>query len=131
MVTIKRISVSSAMKIGALLNALLFTVFGILFLLLQSLLLNALNTAISQSPSLRGSSPNSLLVAGGLAAFCVFYLVGVVFAAITGGIGGAVGAFFYNLIANWVGGLEVELSANTIEKPKREVMVGGESPTSF
>ncbi len=131
MVTIKRISVSSAMKIGALLYALTFTVFGIFFFALQSLFLNAISTSISQSASQSGAQFSSNgLMAGGLAAFCIFYIGGVIFAAISGGIGGAVMAFLYNLISNWVGGLEIELSSMGVEKPKREVIVG-DSSTSF
>ena len=29
---------------------------------------------------------------------------------IIGGIGGAIGAFVYNLVAGWIGGLEVDIS---------------------
>jgi outer membrane lipoprotein SlyB len=121
MVTVKRIGVASAMKVGALLYALLFTVFGLFILGFQSIAISALTNAINQS-SPRGALSGGGLLAGGLAAFCIFYVMGVVFAAITGGIGGAVTAFLYNLVANWVGGVEIELSSGG-EKPKREVVV--------
>jgi Transmembrane domain of unknown function (DUF3566) len=129
MVTIKRIGVGSAMKVGALLYALLFTVFGFIILGLQSLTLNALTSALNQQGSSSGISSGGLM-AGGLAAFCIFYVLGVIFAAIGGGIGGAVTAFLYNLVANWVGGLQVELSSLSADKPKRTVTVE-DSPTSF
>lgn len=131
MVSIKRISVSSAMKVGALLYALTFTVFGILFFAMQSFFLNAISTSISQSASQSGTQfSSSGLMAGGLAAFCIFYVGGVIFAAISGGIGGAVMAFLYNLVANWVGGIEIELSSMGTEKPKRDSIVG-DSSASF
>jgi hypothetical protein len=129
MVTIKRIGVASAMKVGALLNGLLFTVFGIFILGLQSLSVSLLSNSFSSSQGSTNSITSGNLMAGGLAFFCIFYVVGVIFATISGGIGGAVAAFFYNLVANWVGGVEVELSSG-VEKPKREVIVG-DSPSSF
>jgi hypothetical protein len=39
----------------------------------------------------------------------VGYIVGIVVYAIFGAIGGALNAFFYNIVAGMVGGLEIEL----------------------
>jgi len=39
----------------------------------------------------------------------VIYIVGIVVYGVVGGIGGAIDAFLYNLVAGIVGGLEVEM----------------------
>lgn len=123
MVTIKRIDVASAMKIGALMYALNFTVFGLLWLAFQSVILNGFASAISSSATVNGQPVPTNLGSGfavaNLACCAGFYVVGVISAAIGGGIFGAVTAFFYNLIANWVGGLRVQTDSLE-EKPKRE-----------
>lgn len=137
MVTIKRIEVVSAMRVGALVSALIFTVFGLFFFGLQALLVNVVSSSITTS-SPRGSFSGGNFAAVGLVGLCVFYLVGVVFSAITGGIYGAVGAFIYNLVSNWVGGIRVEVDSTQRdlgEKRKREVVVeqppSSSSPTGF
>lgn len=137
MVTIKRIDVVSAMRVGALVSALIFTVFGLLIIGLQALLFSAVSSSVSVQSS-RGQLSGGNFAALGLAGFCIFYLVGVVFSAISGGIYGAVGAFIYNLVSNWVGGIRVETdSANVdlLEKRKRDVVVeqppSPSSPTGF
>lgn len=124
MVVIKRIDVVSGMKVGALLSGLMFAVFGLLLLLLQSAMLSAFSSAFSQSGT--GLSSGNLMAAG-LFGFCAFYVVGVVGSVIIGAIYGAVGAFGYNLVANWVGGLRVQLAreADDSEKAKRTVVVEG------
>jgi len=112
MVTIiKRVSVSSAFKIGALTTGLLFAVFGLLIALIQ-IPFFAMIASSSSSSSFSGSSSfsNSQMAgAGGIAMICVFYFCGLFVYAIMGGIWFACAAFFYNLVAGWVGGLEVEL----------------------
>jgi hypothetical protein len=124
-VVIKKIDVVSAMKVGALLSALTFTIFGILIFLFQSLALSALSTAINASSTSGSQVPanfGSGLMVAGLAGFCIFYGFGVVFSAIFGGIYGLVLGFLYNIISNWVGGLRVTLSrerSEDDEKPKR------------
>jgi hypothetical protein len=123
-VIIKKIDAISAMKVGALLSALTFTIFGLFIFLLQSAVLNAVSTAISTSSSPGQQLPNlsgGIFVAG-LAGFCFFYIFGVIFSAIFGGIYGLVLAFLYNVISNWVGGLRVTLSreqGTNDEKAKR------------
>ncbi len=124
MVVIKRIDAVSAMKVGALLSGLLFAVFGLLILLMQSVMLSAFSSAFNQ-PGTGLSSGN--LMAAGLFGFCAFYVFGLVASVIMGAIYGAVGAFAYNLVANWVGGLRVQLAreADSMEKAKRTVVVEG------
>lgn len=125
MVVIKRIDVVSAMKVGALLSGLMFVVFGLLLLLLQSAMLSAFSSAFTQAGGSGFSSGN--LMAAGLVGFCAFYVFGVIASVISGAISGAVGAFAYNLVANWVGGLRVQLAreADDSEKAKRTVVVEG------
>ncbi len=119
MVTIKRVDVTSAMKVGALLNALGFTVFGIIFLLLQSWLISTITSSVSTSGG-GGSFNSSAFAVAGLAGCLITYVIGIVFSALAGAIIGAVYAFFYNLIANWAGGLRIELDVPPqLEKPKR------------
>ena len=48
MVTIKRVDILSAMKIGALFNALTVTVFGVLFFACNSLIVSTLTTSLNQ-----------------------------------------------------------------------------------
>ncbi len=99
-VTIRRVGVGSAFKVGALMLLLFWAVFGIIFLVLQgSLLASMVNS--SNFPA-RGAGL-------GLGTLCVFYLIGMVIYTIIGGIVGAAYAFFYNLVSGWVGGLELEL----------------------
>jgi hypothetical protein len=127
--TITRIDPTSAMKVGALLSALSFTVFGLLLLAFQSLLLSALSNSSSSSSGVSGSS----ILAAGMVGLCVFYGIGVIGATISGGIGGLVVAFAYNLTANWVGGLRIELDDAPTAKPKRRVTIvpADEEQTGF
>jgi hypothetical protein len=128
MVTIRKIDAVSAMKVGALLYALNFTVFGLLWLAFQNLLLSGLASISTSTGSFSGSSASfntSGLLFANLACCMGFYVGGVIAAAIGGAITGAVTAFFYNLIANWVGGLRVVLdtSSSEPEKAKREISI--------
>ncbi|MBZ0284391.1 MAG: DUF3566 domain-containing protein [Anaerolineae bacterium] len=125
MITIKRIDVGSAMRVAALLYALNFTVFGVLILGLQSAFINSISSATNnmtvngQQVDFGAFAFTNLLCCG------AFYLFGVVASAIAGGIFGAVTAFLYNLIANWVGGLRVELETSEgAEKAKRDAGFG-------
>jgi len=101
---IHRITIGSAFRVGVVLSALLFIIFGFFFLLL---------------PGLFGASLLGALMGdqGGMGAFgmgagtsIVLYVVGIVVYAILGGIGFAIEAFFYNIVAGIVGGIEIELS---------------------
>lgn len=125
MFTIKRIDVVSAMRIGALVYAIMFTVFALLWAVFQSLILSGI-TSLANSSSLTvngvssGGFNASSLAAAGLAGCGCGYLIGVVGAAIGGGIFGLLVAFSYNLVANWFGGLRVRIDADEeLEKLKR------------
>lgn len=90
MAKLKRIGVLSSAKLQAILMALLGLVAGISY---------SFGGAIYE---LTTGSLNS----GTALAFLALIGMPVVFA-IVGFIGGAIGAFLYNLVARWVGGIEV------------------------
>ncbi|MCA0456605.1 MAG: DUF3566 domain-containing protein [Chloroflexi bacterium] len=133
MVTIKRIEPSSAMRVGALVNAILFTVFALLWAVFQSLIitgLNSLATSVTVNGQPQAFDP-SALAAAGLATCGCGYLLGVVFSAVSGGIFGLIIAFSYNLVANWFGGLRVSLEGEPeVEKRKREFAASGDDRLS-
>jgi len=104
MYTIKRVSIGSAFRVGAVSSALVWVVFGILFVLWIIAVGNAFDSAGTQ---FSGQSNNVGEFSGGAAIFT--YLCGIPIYAVIGGISGALYAFIYNLVAGWVGGLELEL----------------------
>jgi len=127
MITVKRIDAVSAMRVGAFVYALMFTVFAVLWALFQSLILTGLSSLANSASysvngqQLQGFNASSLATAG-LAGCACGYLVGVVSAAIGGGIMGLLVAFSYNLVASWFGGLRVRIEADEVlEKAKREL----------
>ena len=103
---LRRIDIGSAFRVGAVISALAFAVFGLLFILLQGLLLSSLTVAFQAD----GRDFSSAFAGAGVLGLLCFYGVGIVFAAIFGGIQFAIIAFCYNLTANWVGGIRLELA---------------------
>jgi hypothetical protein len=127
MITVKRIEAVSAMRVGALVYAIVFTVFALLWALFQSIILSGLSSLAnsayitSNGQQIQGFNASSLATAG-LAGCACGYLVGVISAAIGGAIFGLLVAFSYNLVANWFGGLRVRIEADEVlEKMKREL----------
>ena len=129
--TLKRIEVGSAFRVGFILYGLLFAIFGLFFVLLQGAMLNWVTNMMRGSTFDTPNVPNtSVFMGAGLLGALCFYGVGIVFAAIMGGIQGAVIAFCYNLTANWIGGLKIELQTEDTDlldnierdsyKPKRD-----------
>lgn len=126
MVTVKRVGVMSAFKIGAILSMLMWVVFGLCFLGLEAAAFSMTSTSVYGS-AYGGSSLPSL--GGGtlaLGSLFLFYLCGVVIYGIIGGIAGAIYAFLYNFAARTFGGIELELASMDTrlptlpgEKPKR------------
>jgi hypothetical protein len=104
MVLIRRIDVSSAARVGAILSALITIVMGLPFLLLQALFVRSLSAG---TPS--GGFDAALF--GGFTLFSVIcgWLVFTVIAGVLGAIYFAVAAFLYNVTSGWVGGLRVDL----------------------
>lgn len=97
---IRRVGVGSAFKVGALVSALLIAVFGIFFVVLPSLI----------GASLLGALGGNGAGGFGLVTGLLIYFGLIVFYGLLGGIFGALYAFFYNLVARWVGGLRIEVT---------------------
>jgi hypothetical protein len=96
MTTVKRIGPGSAFKVGLALYGLLGLIFGLIFGLISML----------------GGALAPPAQAG---AFRMFFGVGAIIIlplvyGIFGGIMAAISAALYNLVAGWVGGLEVDIS---------------------
>ena len=104
--TLTRIDVGSAFRVGLVLYALLAAVFGLIFVGMQALFLTGVSSMARTAPN---AADLSFFTTAGIAGLCIFYGVLVVFSAIGGGIQFALLAFFYNLTANWMGGIKVEL----------------------
>lgn len=117
MIVIKRIGLSSAFKIGALVGLITAAVFGVFFFGLQGLFTSMFFSLASLSPNASSTfnapASTDAFAAFSIATLCLFYVIYVVMAAIMGGIGGLVWGFAYNLAARWVGGLELELDEDT------------------
>ena len=119
MVTLKRIGLNSAFKVGAMIGLITSTLTGLLMVGLQALFVSALSGLVVLSTNSSGFSMGSasrssadLINALGLAGLCIFYISFIVFSTIAGGLGGILWAFAYNLGARWIGGLELELEVD-------------------
>lgn len=89
MVILKRIGVLSLAKVETVLMAFVGLIFGIYYA-----------TIMASSGELAGLS-------GGLR-FLIIIIISPIIYAIVGFIAGAVGAFLYNLVARWLGGIEID-----------------------
>ncbi|MGB0384667.1 MAG: DUF3566 domain-containing protein [Ardenticatenaceae bacterium] len=105
MKTIRRISTLSAFKVGAVLSALLFGVFGFFLILIPGIFGASFLGAIFGDSNAFGA---------GFLMSLVWYAVLIVIYAIIGGIIGAIDAFLYNIVASWMGGLQIELSESAL-----------------
>ena len=104
MQTIRHVAVGSAFKVGAALSALVFAVLGFFVVFLPGLFGASILGALLGNEGGHGAFGVGFV--GGLIA----WIVGIVVYAIAGGIGGAIYAWLYNIVAGWVGGLEVDIS---------------------
>jgi len=95
MAELKKVGVMSVAKVSAVLSAIYGLVMGVFFALSASYLTVLVPTA--------GASAGFFLSFGILS-----IIVMPIFFAIGGFIGGAVGAFLYNLVAKAVGGIKME-----------------------
>jgi hypothetical protein len=102
---VRSIGIGSAFKIGAVLSALLFAVIGFFIILLPSLFGASLLGMFSNRGGMNPAMSGGAVGATGI----VFYFFGIVLYGVFGGIFGAIYAALYNLVANWVGGIELEL----------------------
>lgn len=96
MATVKRIGPGSAFKLGAALYAFMGLLLGVIFALV-SMLGGAL------MPASEAGMFRMFFGAGAIIILPICY-------GIIGGIFSAIGAVIYNLVAGWVGGLEVEIN---------------------
>lgn len=101
MATLKRVGPGSAFKIGLVLYAFLGLIVGICMALFSMMAGSLGGMAGAATPGAR-----ALGFGFGLASIIIFPLM----YGIIGGIGGAISAALYNLVAGWVGGLEVEIN---------------------
>jgi hypothetical protein len=101
MATVKRIGPGSAFKIGLVTYAILGLVLGI-FMAFLSMVAGSLGS-MSQS-----AAPGAKLFGFGMGLGAIIFFP--ILYGLIGGIFGAIGAVVYNLVAGWVGGLEVDIS---------------------
>jgi hypothetical protein len=101
MATVKRVGPGSAFKIGLVTYAILGLVLGI-FMAFISMVAGSLGS-MSQS-----AAPGAKLFGFGMGLGAIIFFP--IFYGLIGGIFGAIGAVIYNLVAGWVGGLEVDIS---------------------
>ena len=99
---LRRINVGSAFKVGAVTSGLFFAIFGIFIFLFPMML------GFGAIGAFGGRNAASGVGIGAAGAFMA-YLLMIVLYTIIGGIGGAIYAWVYNMVAGWVGGLELEL----------------------
>jgi hypothetical protein len=101
MTTLKRVGPGSAFKIGLVTYAILGLVLGI-FMAFISMLVGNLGS-MGQS-----AAPGAKLFGFGMGFGAIIFFP--ICYGIIGGIFAAIGAVIYNLVAGWVGGLEVDIS---------------------
>jgi hypothetical protein len=101
MATLKHIGPGSAFKVGLVVYAVLGLIIGICMALF-SMMIGSLGSMAGTG----GASAKAFGFGFGLGSIIIFpILYGII-----GGIAGALGAVVYNLVAGWVGGLEVDIS---------------------
>lgn len=102
--TISRISAGSVFKVAAVIYGLLFAIFGCVFLVLPGLFGAGLLDAVAYQLGLGRSG------GAGIVLVLVVYVLGILVNALLSGLIAAVAALIYNLAANWIGGIEVEVA---------------------
>lgn len=102
MATLKRIGPGSAFKVGLVTYAFLGLIIGACFAFFSMIARSIGGLAGSEA----GVGARVLGMGFGLGAIIVMPIM----YGIIGGIGGALGALIYNLVAGWIGGLEVDIS---------------------
>ena len=103
MAIIRRVGPGSAFKVGLVLYALMGLVMGI-FMAGLSMLLGLMGLGSPGVPDVPGAHIARLFMGAGAIIFLpVMY-------GVFGGVFAAIGAFVYNLVAGWVGGLEIDIS---------------------
>ncbi len=104
---IRRVGIGSAFKVGAMVSALLIAILGGLVLILYLIVTVALGAVFAGATEELGAGLGfATLSAVGL---IVGYIVQILVGGVVGGITYALAALVYNIIAGWVGGIEIEL----------------------
>jgi hypothetical protein len=110
MITLRKIDVGSAFRIGALVSGILGLIFVLPWIACQSTLLASLSTIDISGRGTNGTPFENTAIQGiGILGFLLFAVCGLVLYMVIGGIGGAVSAFAYNLVARQFGGLQIEI----------------------
>lgn len=122
MMTIKRINVGSAAKVGAVVTMVTSAIMGLFVFGLQALFFSSMASLISSSSPGFQTSEAQAFGALSLGILCMIYVIYVVLAGIAGGIGGLISAVAYNITAGWIGGLEMEIEGDFGGKAKRRVL---------
>jgi hypothetical protein len=94
-----RISPGSAFKVGFAVYALLLAIVGLLGILLALAGMGAISDLLE-----------IVDVGAGIVGLLIGYVISVFLYGLIGGIGAAITAAIYNVVAGWTGGLEIELS---------------------
>jgi hypothetical protein len=102
-VAVRHISIVSVFKVSFLIYTLLLAVVGCVVVVLPGLLGASLLGALTDDRYSVG------MFSSGLAGTLVLYVVLVIGFALAQGLISAIAAVFYNLVAGWVGGVEVDL----------------------
>lgn len=105
-ITIRRISVTSAFKMGLVWSSITFAFFGFLGLLFSGVI-----ASFTLGASLGSDEVGSVLgmFGGGFVIQMVLYVVGIIFYGILGGIVTAISAIFYNIVARIGGAIEIDI----------------------
>ncbi len=101
MAIVRRVGPGSAFKVGLVLYALLGLVLGICMALVSMV-------AGTLAPTGQTAAPGARLLGFGMGFGAVIFFPLVY--GLIGGIFAVIGAAIYNLVAGWVGGLEVDIS---------------------
>jgi hypothetical protein len=109
MITLRKIDVGSAFRIGALVTGLLSLVLLMPLLLCQLSIIPAMTTTSSSFGSSNLSNDLPFVQGMGIAGILIFFVCGVLIYAVLGGIGGAIYALAYNFVARQFGGLQIEV----------------------
>ena len=106
--TIRRVTVGSAFKVGAVLSAVFFGVVWVPVAVLEVALLSSVNSSSNTFGS-SASHFSSAFGAGWLVAIGCGWIIGVFVAALVGGISLALYAWIYNITFGMHGGIRTEV----------------------
>ena len=100
MAIVRRVEPGSAFKVGMLVYAIMGLVLGIF--------VAGISTLVGNLAPLGSSAPGAKLLGAGMGIGSI--VIFPILYGIIGGVFAAIGAALYNLVAGWVGGLEVDIS---------------------